>query len=150
MAEFIRGDICKIWIYFEAGRSFHELSGGQRQLVIIARAPPSEANILVLDEPTSSLDLKNQAAILELLYRLARREGLTVVFTTHQPQHAIADDALLMVGERDYAMGPASKVLTERIIVALYGLSITRVVFDHEGEAVETFVPVNAVGRQRK
>ncbi len=61
-----------------AGRPFHELSGGQRQLVIFARALVSEAEILILDEPTSALDLKNQDVILEWITRLAREEGLTV------------------------------------------------------------------------
>ncbi|MDR3351981.1 MAG: ATP-binding cassette domain-containing protein [Zoogloeaceae bacterium] len=60
-----------------AHRPFHEMSGGQRQLVIFARALVAEADILILDEPTSALDLKNQSIILEWIDRLARDEGLT-------------------------------------------------------------------------
>ena len=66
-----------------ANRPFHELSGGQRQLVIFARAIVAEADILILDEPTSALDLKNQTLILDWIGRLSRNDGLTIIMTTH-------------------------------------------------------------------
>ncbi len=96
-------------------RHFHELSGGQRQMAIFARALVSEADILILDEPTSALDLKNQAVILDWIATLARRDGLTILFTTHHPEHAlaVADDALLMLDENRYAFGPAADILNE-------------------------------------
>lgn len=127
-----------------AARPFHELSGGQRQMAIFARALVAEAEILILDEPTSALDLRNQALILDWIARLTREDGLTVLFTTHHPHHALAaaDDALLMMGETDYACGPAAEVLTEANLGALYGVPLRRLSFDHEGRAVETLVPV--------
>lgn len=126
-----------------AGRNFDELSGGQRQLVIFARALASGADILVLDEPTSALDLKNQGIVLEWIARL-RDEGLTVLFTTHHPQHAhaVADDALLMFGQGDYACGPVSEVLSEAHLLRLYGVSLRQVGFAFEGQAMEALVPV--------
>lgn len=92
-----------------APRPFHELSGGQRQMVIFARALVAEAPIVILDEPTSSLDLKNQALVLDWISRLAQEDGLTVVFTTHHPHHAlaVADHALLMLGESEFWLFPA-------------------------------------------
>ncbi len=127
-----------------AHRPFHELSGGQRQMVIFARALVAEAEILILDEPTSALDLKNQALILDWIGRLTHEDGLTVVFTTHHPHHAlaVADSALLMLGEEDYACGPAKEVLTEDNLHALYGVPMKRLSFDHDGHALETFAPV--------
>jgi iron complex transport system ATP-binding protein len=127
-----------------ADRPFHELSGGQRQMVIFARALVAEARILILDEPTSSLDLRNQALIIDWIARLAHEDGLTVVFTTHHPHHAlaVADAALLMLGERDYASGPARTVLTEANLLALYGVPLKRLSFDHGGRTVETFAPI--------
>lgn len=127
-----------------AGRPFHELSGGQRQLVIFARALVAEAEILILDEPTSALDLKNQALVLEWIGRLSRKDGLTVVLTTHHPHHAlaVADAALLMLGETDYIAGPTSEVLTEKALSALYGVPLRRVAFAHEGRRLETFAPI--------
>jgi iron complex transport system ATP-binding protein len=127
-----------------ASRPFHEMSGGQRQLVIFARALVAEADILILDEPTSALDLKNQALVLEWIDALSRKDGLTIVMTTHHPHHAlaIADEALLMLGERDYAAGPAAEVLSEKNLTALYGVPLKRVTFDHEGRNLATFAPI--------
>lgn len=81
-----------------AQQSFQALSGGQKQLVYIARAMASDSAIIVLDEPMSALDLHNQNLMLGILRQLARQRGLCVVFSTHQPQHAlhVADQTLLM------------------------------------------------------
>ncbi len=126
------------------GRPFHEMSGGQRQLVIFARALVADADILILDEPTSALDLRNQNVVLGWIDRLARQEGLTVIFTTHHPHHAhaVADRALLMLGERDYACGPVAEVLTGENLHRLYDMPLCPVAFEFEGEAMETLVPV--------
>jgi iron complex transport system ATP-binding protein len=127
-----------------AHRPFHELSGGQRQMVIFARALVAEADILILDEPTSALDLKNQALILDWIHRLTHDEKLTVLFTTHHPHHAlaVADGALLMLGETDYACGPATEVLSEANLHRLYGVPLKRLSFEHDGQPQETFAPV--------
>ncbi len=132
-----------------AGRPFHDLSGGQRQMVVLARALVAEAQVLLLDEPTSALDLSNQALVLRGMARLAREDGLAIVFTTHHPQHAlaVADDALLMLGTERFARGPARTVLTEANLHALYGVEMRRVRFEHDGRAVETVVPVLDVER---
>jgi iron complex transport system ATP-binding protein len=127
-----------------AARPFHELSGGRRQLVIFARAVVSEANILVLDEPTSASDLKNQILILDWIARLSHDDGLTVLMTTHHPHHAlaVADDAILTLGQTDFACGSAANVLTEANLRSLYGVDLKRIVFEHAGRIVQTFVPV--------
>jgi iron complex transport system ATP-binding protein len=127
-----------------ARRPFQELSGGQRQMVILARALAAEADILILDEPASSLDFKNQSRILDWIGRLAHQDGLTVVFTTHHPHHAlaVADVALLMFGEARFTKGPASVVLTEDNMIALYGMPIKKLQFEYEGRTLETFAPV--------
>ena len=130
-----------------AGRAFHDLSGGQRQMVVLARALVAEAGVLLLDEPTSALDLRNQALVLQWIGRLARQDGLTVVFTTHHPHHAlaVADDALLMLGPAQFVHGPAGAVLTEANLHALYGVEMRRVQFQHAGTVMETLVPVLGV-----
>jgi iron complex transport system ATP-binding protein len=127
-----------------AERPFHELSGGQRQMTIFARALVSQASILLLDEPTAALDLKNQGVILEWISRLARHDGLTILFTTHQPAQAlaVADHALLMNSACDCRFGPASAVLTEPNLQALYGVPLKRLGFEHGGKRHETFAPV--------
>jgi iron complex transport system ATP-binding protein len=127
-----------------APRPFHELSGGERQLVVFARALVAEADILILDEPTSALDLKNQSIMLGWITRLSRTDGLTVILTTHHPHHAlaIADDVLLMMGNTTYVCGPAAAVVTEGNLTELYDVPLRRVTFEHDGRTVETIVPV--------
>lgn len=127
-----------------AQRSFDELSGGQRQLVIFARALASGADILILDEPTSALDMKNQAAVLKWIHDLSREHGLTVIFTTHHPHHAhaVADHVLLMLGEQEYRCGPAGETLTESNLQRLYEVPLRHVSFEHHGGRVSTLVPV--------
>ncbi|MFP5072215.1 ABC transporter ATP-binding protein [Pseudonocardia nantongensis] len=90
-----------------AERPFTTLSGGERQLVLIARAIAAEPAHLVLDEPASALDLNNQARLLELLRRLADG-GLGIVMTTHHPDHAleIADTVVLMQADATATVGP--------------------------------------------
>ena len=129
-----------------AERPFDRLSGGQRQLVIFARALATEADILILDEPTSALDLKNQGIILEWIRRLSREEGLTVVFTTHHPHHAhaVADRTMLMLGGEESLCGPTGDVINEENLHRLYGVVLKRIQFEVEGRSAETFIPVYA------
>jgi iron complex transport system ATP-binding protein len=127
-----------------AARNFSELSGGQQQLVTLARALASEAEILMLDEPTSFLDLKNQGIVLDWITRLSREDQLTVVFTTHNPHHAlaVADTTLLMQGPRKFLCGPTATVLTETRLGTLCGVQLKHLQFIHKGRRLGTLVPV--------
>lgn len=109
-------------------RSITTLSGGERQLVLIARALASEANILLLDEPASALDFHNQALMLSTLRRLASLRGLTIIMTTHEPTHAleIADRAVFLHGSGGGEEGPVETMCTERKLSDLYGISMKR------------------------
>lgn len=131
-----------------SSRPFHELSGGERQLVIFARALVSDADILILDEPTSALDLRNQIKVLDWITRLSHEDGLTVLFTTHHPHHAlaVADNAFLMLGGTKYAQGPVHDVLSEENLQLLYGVDLKRLSFEHKGSSYETLVPVLPYG----
>lgn len=128
-------------------RPFDQLSGGQRQLVIFARALATEADILILDEPTSTLDLKNQGIILEWITRLSYEENLTVIFTTHHPHHAnaVADTTMLMLGKHEFLCGPTRDVMTEEHLFNLYGVDMKHLKFEHKGQIIQTFIPIHRV-----
>lgn len=127
-----------------AEREFDALSGGERQMVLIARAIASECEVLVLDEPTSALDFRNQGRILGIIRDLAADQGLTVVFTTHFPQHAlqVAGKVLLMYGAADHDFGPIDTVMTDQTLSRLYGMDVRRIRYDHDGRNHETVAPV--------
>jgi iron complex transport system ATP-binding protein len=132
---------------------FHELSGGQRQMAILARAITAEADILVLDEPTAALDFKNQIVILDWIQRLSAEDGLAIVFTTHHPEHAanVADQVLLMSSPDAFMCGPAEDVMTEKNLSDLYGVALKELTLEHQGRQLKTFMtlyaPQSARGR---
>lgn len=106
-------------------RDYAGLSGGERQLVLIARALVSDCDTIVLDEPASALDLRNQAGVLSVLRGLAD-DGMAVVMTTHHPDHAlhIAERAMLMVAGDDQRVGPTRELLTDDLLTEMYGVPI--------------------------
>ena len=101
------------------------LSGGERQLVMIARVLVQNPSILLLDEPTSHLDLSNKSRVLSLLRRLAN-QNITIVFTTQNPETAIttAEYSVLMHAGNTLASGPVEEVLTAANLTAMYGVPI--------------------------
>lgn len=111
-----------------AARPYTEISGGERQLVMIARALAQEPRYVILDEPTASLDFGNQGKVMSQIRRLAG-EGLGVLFTTHDPNQALryADRALLLRDGRALASGRAADLLTPERLAALYGVAIETV-----------------------
>ncbi|MGH6945992.1 MAG: ABC transporter ATP-binding protein [Kiloniellales bacterium] len=108
-----------------AEAEYTRISGGQRQLVLIARALAQETPILVMDEPTASLDFGNQAVVLREVRQLAAR-GLGIVLSTHDPDHAFAcatKVGLLHDGGM-LALGPPEAVLTPLRLQRVYGVRI--------------------------
>lgn len=108
-----------------AERPLHRISGGERQLAMVARALAQQPSLVLLDEPTASLDFGNQGKVLREMRRLAE-EGLGVVFTTHDPNHALryADRAVLMKAGGIVGDGPAPEVLTAEALGRMYGTCV--------------------------
>ena len=106
-----------------AGRSYTEISGGERQLTLIARALAQGADIFVMDEPTNGLDYGNQIRLLERINQLAA-EGFSFIYTTHHPDHALAaaDRVVLMKSGKILLDGEPRYALTPENLMALYGL----------------------------
>jgi iron complex transport system ATP-binding protein len=108
-----------------AERSVQTLSGGERQLVMIGRALAQQPRILLLDEPTSHLDLSNKERVLQLVRRLAD-DGVTVVFTTHEPNlSAVADYLVLMRDGQTLAAGPMDAIFTSGNLSRTYDVPVT-------------------------
>ena len=102
-------------------RDFSCLSGGEQQLVLLARALAQQADILVMDEPASSLDYGNQLRVLQMARELAA-EGYTVILSTHDPQQALrfSDRVLALAEGRVVALGEVGEVLTRDLLRRLY------------------------------
>ena len=108
-----------------AGADYSRISGGQRQMVLIARALVQDTMTLVLDEPTASLDYGNQVRIIGEIARLAR-SGYGIVLSTHNPDHAfaVADNVLLIHDGRIVATGGPEEVLVVERLSEVYGVPV--------------------------
>ena len=102
-----------------------QLSGGERQLMLVARAVAQQPRLLLLDEPTAHLDLHNKARLIQIMRRL-RGQGATLLMTNHEPEIvlAVADDVLLMEAGQPPQFGPAATVFTEDALSRIYRLPL--------------------------
>jgi iron complex transport system ATP-binding protein len=123
-----------------AGRRLGTLSGGERQRLVIARALAQEAPVLLLDEPTSALDIGHQQQALELVARLRRDHGLTVVSAMHDLTLAglYSDRLALLHASRCVATGPAADVLEAEILAEFYGVQVN---VRHEPDGTVVVIP---------
>lgn len=128
-----------------SGTVFQRLSGGEKQLVMIARALAQEASLLVLDEPTASLDFANQSRTLSLVRALAGR-GYAVLMTTHSPDHAFlaSDKVVLMKDGKVLAQGKPDEAITGESLSALYGSKtvVCQTEVKSGGKSVKVCIPV--------
>jgi iron complex transport system ATP-binding protein len=126
-------------------RSFATLSGGEKQRVVIASALAQQADILLLDEPTASLDLGYQLEISALVARLNRERGLTVVVATHDLNFAagLCLSLILLRNGKVLAAGPTAETLSEAAIRALYDVE-ANVWFDERAKRVAV-VPIGKI-----
>ncbi|MFD1775769.1 ABC transporter ATP-binding protein [Paenibacillus rhizophilus] len=125
-------------------RIYTELSGGERQMVLIARALAQQPDILIMDEPTSNLDFGNQIRMLEQI-RLLSNRGMTVVMTSHFPDHAFlcSDRAALLRRGLPFLAGSVKEVVTSGNLISAYGIDVEVAEFTAaSGRKVKTCVPL--------
>lgn len=108
-----------------AERDITRISGGERQMALVARALAQGSRTLLLDEPTSHLDLKNQLSVLVRVREAARERGLTVLMTLHDPNLALmfADRVVLLKNGRVVGDGSPEAVVDEAAIATVYGVA---------------------------
>lgn len=125
------------------------ISGGELQMVLIARALASEPQVLILDEPESNLDFKNQLVVLDAISRLAQ-QGMACVFNTHYPAHALqrADKSLILSRGGDYVFGSTPRVVTQENIRRAFGVETVIGQVETPGNILPSVVPLQIAGQE--
>ncbi len=135
-----------------ADRVYTELSGGQQQLVLIARALAQQPDLLVMDEPTASLDFGNQQLVLSCVHGLSR-QGMAVLMVTHDPDHALfcSDRVIMMEAGEVIGDGAPREIITTENLRRVYDTEsyVTDIAVEG-GEVVRVCVPVIRTGRMRR
>lgn len=122
---------------------YTKLSGGERQLVLIARALAQEARYLLMDEPAASLDYGNQIKMLQVLQKLAF-QGIGVCFTSHHPEHALwcRSEVIAMAGRDVLYTGKAETVITKEVLEEMYGVQVAiKGEIDEAGQERKILIP---------
>jgi len=129
----------KLGILHLRDRAYTQISGGERQLTLIARALAQQAKVIIMDEPTANLDYGNQLRVLSGIKELAAG-GYTIIQSTHSPDHAFlfADSVLALMDGRVAAYGAPKDVITPELVKALYNVEVQIQV----GNASYTCVPI--------
>lgn len=112
-------------ILYLKDKIYTEISGGERQLVLIARALTQKPQILVMDEPTANLDFGNQIKVLQHIKDLTDK-GLAIIMSTHYPDHALqyASKAALMKNSGINSIGNPQEIVTEESLTEIYGVDV--------------------------
>lgn len=126
-----------------AGRKCTEMSGGELQMILIARALAAEPELLILDEPESNLDFRNQLIVLDTMSELAAN-GICCIFNTHYPAHALmrASKALLFCRGGEYLFGETGHVVTEANIEKAFGVKAVIGEVETPGNIYKSIIPL--------
>ena len=130
---------------------YGEISGGERQLALIARALVQQAKILIMDEPTANLDYGNQFRVMCRISDLAK-EGYSILLSTHNPDHAFlyANRTLMIYGGRVIADGAPEKVLDAQLVREVYGVDVHIEDYQYGSRRHKLCIPIDGgVGKHR-
>ena len=130
-------------IYHLAEKKCTAISGGELQMVLIAKALASDPKVLILDEPESNLDFKNQLIVLDAMTKLAEN-GMTCIFNTHYPAHALqrADKSLILSRGGDYVFGATASVVTRENIRKAFGVEAVIGEIETPGNLLPNVIPL--------
>ncbi|GLC83327.1 ABC transporter ATP-binding protein [Lacrimispora brassicae] len=124
----------------------NELSGGQLQLVFIARALINSPQLLILDEPEAHLDFRNQIRLLKLLQSFVSEQNISCMINTHYPNHAIRiADKCFLLGDHDYKAGAIQEVMTDHNIEKYFSVRSQTLYTTYKGKQIPNFVFLDEV-----
>lgn len=134
----------KVGITRLAYKDCNRMSGGELQMVLIARALINEPQLIILDEPETGLDFHNQILVLDMVKRLSGEEGISAIMNTHYPTNAmsVSDEAFMMNHKGRFFYGPTREVLTEENISQSFDVRVLVSDLVDNGRHVRSIVPV--------
>ncbi|HKL79400.1 MAG TPA: ABC transporter ATP-binding protein [Mobilitalea sp.] len=129
------------------GKYCNQISGGELQLVLIARALASKPSLLVLDEPESGLDFRNQMIVLDMIQKLCKESSIAAIINTHYPEHAISvsDKTLLLLQDGTNLFGDTGEILQEEYMEQAFGVKVYMKEITLPGKKYTCVVPVNII-----
>ena len=135
----------KVGITRLAGKDCNRMSGGELQMVLIARALINEPELIILDEPETGLDFHNQILVLNLIERLAHEEGISAIMNTHYPTNAmsIADEAFMMNRKGDRFYGTTDSILNEQNISRSFDVNVIVDEVSYKDRLIRNIIPVS-------
>ena len=135
-----------------ADRNCAEVSGGELQLTLIARALAAEPELLILDEPETGLDFRNQLIVMNLIERLCAEEGIAAILNTHYPEHAVSmnGETLLLFADGSHLFGRTSEVLTAENMREAFGVEVRMREETIGGKHYTSLIPLTLVAQEKK
>ena len=134
----------RVGIFHLAEKDCNRMSGGELQMVLIARALINEPKLIILDEPETGLDFHNQILVLNMIERLAHEEGIGAIMNTHYPTNAmsIADEAFMINHKGKFFYGSADEVLTQENISYTFDVQVAVSEIEYNGRSIRSIIPI--------
>ena len=129
-------------------KSCSVMSGGELQMVLIARALISDPSLIILDEPESGLDFKNQLKIISLIKKLSKTENISVIINTHYPAHALelADKCLMLMPNAKHKIGKISDIICKENMKEAFGVEVILEKIKKDRKEYDTIIPISIAG----
>ena len=140
--KLVEENLARLGIGHLAERGYAEISGGERQLVLVSRALAQQSRVLIMDEPTANLDYGNQIRVLKQIQALAG-EGYLILLSTHNPEHALlySHKVLVLRNGKTDLFGKTEDTLTEKVITEIYNIPVEVCTVQTKGGILPVCVP---------